>query len=98
MIALTIKSKNNNVYEFCSEYVVSLSLKIYFDGIQSPDVGDKILIHKDLINSTSEIFSQPYVFEYTTNISATEIKKNNSTEHIVVKHNGKYYCLKRIYG
>ena len=98
MIVLTVKKKENNVYELFSDLCSTISLRIVFVGIDKPNTGDKSLIHSDLIDRTSEIFTQPYVFMLWNSISIDEVKSKNDPEFIGVKMNGKYYCLKRMYG
>ena len=73
-----------------------LALLIY--GGEPPKVGDKILIHEDLLNENWKYYTQPYCFEYTVNIAPVEIKERNDREYALIKKDGKIFALKRIYG
>ena len=69
-----------------------------FYGINKPKVGDKILIHEDLLNKTLDIYTQPYAFELQKGIKASIFKEKNDADYITLKLTGKNYVLKRVYG
>ena len=98
MIVLTVINQEGNVYELFSEMTSKIILRILFDGINKPNAGDKILIHSDLVDRNSEIFTQPYVFTLCDEVSIDEIKKTKNAEYVGVKTKNNYYCLKRMYG
>ena len=74
-----------------------LELTLEFFGVNKPIVGDKLLIHSDLLDKTSKIYSQPYAFELVDE-DPKLIKQKNDREFIVLRVNKKNCVLKRIYG
>ena len=73
-----------------------LGFELY--GMGELAVGDKILISNELLNSQSQKFCVPYAFEITNEYNPQQIKDLNNDEYIVVKHDDKIICMKRIYG
>ena len=69
-----------------------------FYGIEKPKVGDKILIHKNLLDKTANSFTQPYAFELNKNVEPKKVNEKDDPEFIVLRLNNKNYVLKRIYG
>ena len=60
-------------------------------------IGDKILMHEQLLDRTSKFYTQPYAFELT-NFPNELVKEQNDSEYIVISTNDKLVTLKRIYG
>ena len=60
-------------------------------------IGDKILMHEQLLDKNSKYFTQPYAFEIS-NFPNELVKEQNYSEYIVIFTNDKMITLKRIYG
>lgn len=88
---------NYNTYKLTNK-TGETELIFEFYDVQKPNVGDKILIHEDLLNKSSKEFSQPYAFTINKEFSARKINDLNNKEFIVLRLNNKNYVLKRIYG
>ena len=83
-----LTGKNNKEYK--------LGFELY--GIDGLSVGDKILISKELLDMSSPKFCVPYAFEETQKRTPQEVRDLKDAEYIVVKHDDKIICMKRIYG
>ncbi len=75
-----------------------ISLVLEFINIESPKVGDKLLINSALLDKSSKLYSQPYSFTLTNELTAKEIKEQKPLDFAAIKLNNKFYSLKRIYG
>ena len=69
-----------------------------FYGVNTPQVGDKILIHEKLLDQHWEGYKQPYAFQVITDVYPKQVLAENSTEFIVLGTKTDNYTLKRIYG
>ncbi len=100
MRKLEIKKINKfNSYLFeDAENKCNIELILEFYGLDKPTVGDKLLIHEELLNTKSPEFTQPYAFELDKEINSKQVKDLNMKEFVVLRKNNKNYTLKRIYG
>lgn len=69
-------------------------LILQFYGIQSPQVGDVLLLNERLLNPKDEWFSQPYAFEALED--SDDGLKEIDLAGLITKD--KKYLLKRVYG
>lgn len=98
MVALTIKEVNQYGKYVLVGQNVKTDLIFEFIKINTPKVGDKVLIHEKLLNKNSSFFTQPYSFEINQEYKPEEIKNMDDMEYAVLKSGGKYIPLKRVYG
>lgn len=99
MVALKVKSKNRAMYNLENdETKENFRLLFEFYGVEEPTVGDYIIMHKRLLDRTSEEFAQPYAFEQCADKSFDDVKKLNDTEYAIIVSGNKKIVLKRIYG
>ncbi len=75
-----------------SELIIVLYL------VEKLKVGDKLLLHENLLNRKSEEFVETVYFEPTKEFSPKEIRDKNLKEFAVLNRNKKNIALKRIYG
>ena len=99
MLALKIKSKKNAMYDLeCEEIQKNFRLFFEFYGTKEPKEGDYIILHKKLLDRTSELFAQPYAFKICVDKSFDDVKNLNDTEYAIVVSGEEKVILKRIYG
>lgn len=76
-------------------------LILEFYGIDSPQVGDFLLLHKNLLDPQNQWYSQPYAFEILTDDDSSlkeESSKIKDIDLAALSTKDKKYVLKRIYG
>lgn len=85
----------NNVYVI-EAFSNKVELVLEFYGMDSPRVGDCLVLHKNLLDNSSPNFTQPYCFE----VGDKRIVRENDLdeETAILRSGGKFYVLKRIYG
>ena len=75
-----------------------LEIMIEFIGIDKPNVGDKMLIHEDLLDTKLKHYTQPYTFIYLEDYEPILVQENEDKEYIILRINDENFSLKRIYG
>lgn len=85
----------NNVYRVNVENV-ELDLVLEFYGVNPPVAGDSFVLHEDLLDINSPEFTQPYAFQVTDRVVASESELDIETA--LLKTDNNIFVLKRIYG
>jgi len=98
MVAYTIENilPNNTYIISGNNKRENVMLELW--GVNSPAVGDKILLNEELLNKNSSLYTQPYSFERVDAVDPMMIKESNDREFIILSSNQSIYTLKRIYG
>lgn len=98
-----IELKIEEIKEF-NEYVLldEKTEEVYFLCLEffkvKPDIGDKIIIPKILLNRFSPVYAQPYSFEEIDEKTLIEYKKFKKNELACLVKNDENIFLKRVYG
>ena len=88
--------ENNNYIIADSQNNYEVMFEFY--GVNKPQIGDKILIHKGLLDQESPNYTQPYAFKLIQEFDLNKIKQKNDAEYIVLQTNKNSFVLKRVYG
>ncbi len=100
-LSLKIISINkNNEYVLQSEKSKKrYTLMLEFYDVEKPQIGDRLLISKTLLDKNSQLFCQPYAFAAADKSVIDNFAQNYSNDDIVVLSNlNKNIILQRIYG
>lgn len=82
-----LKSKNNTYHQMLEFY-----------EIDNPKVGDKIVLHEELLNVKSDVYTQPYAFLFDKDLKIEKIRESDFIDYAILKINDKDSLLKRVYG
>ena len=99
MILLKISKKENDVYYLQDESQKRYELELTFMDNKNAEIGDKLMIHKELLNPRYEGYLPYYTFGDLDNIYG---KSNISLDDIdvikIIKKDNKTFLMKRLYG
>ena len=98
IVCLIEKVLEYNVYELKSQNKKQKTVLEFYGLNRRPEVGDKILIHENLLDINWPYYTQPYAFELKLDMTPYHVMALNKEEFIVLGFKGKNYVLKRVYG